>query len=197
MSDVMDMDVLKAGSRKGQAMMEYLMTYGLALFVILVVLAILVAVVLPNLQAPEACQFTQPGFTCNQRPHAIVADANGDVKVLFQLDNAQGKTVNVENILCTTSPIGNIRKNDVEAFGVAVPPLEQEMTAGQSKSVGDAASAITPVIWCIDESGTTLQLAATTNFRGSLAIVYRFTDDVPGAPSRLAVATLSGNVQAE
>jgi hypothetical protein len=51
------------GQRKGQAVMEYLITYGLALFVILIVLAILVAVVLPQLKAPESCQFSQPGFS--------------------------------------------------------------------------------------------------------------------------------------
>lgn len=178
-------------------MMEYLMTYGLALFVILIVLAILVAVVLPNLQAPEACQFTQPGFTCNQKPHALVADSSNNVRMLFQLDNSQGKSVLVENILCTTAPTGNIRKSDVETFGVSVLPAQQEMTAGESKSIGDAASDITAAVACTDENGDALQLAPTTNFRGSLAIVYRFSDDVPGAPSRLAVATVSGNVQAE
>lgn len=200
MRDNMKMDVLKAGSRKGQAMMEYLMTYGLALFVILVVLAILVAVVLPNLQAPEACQFTQPGFTCNQKPHALVSDANtGEVKMLFQLDNAQGKSVELEYILCTSAPTGNVRKSDAEAFGAAVPTAadQDKLGAGQSKTVGDPASDIDVVVTCVDENGDPLQMSAGTNFRGSLAVVYSFADDVPGAPSRLAVATVSGNVQAE
>ena len=176
-------------------MMEYLMTYGLALFVILIVLAILVAVVLPNLQAPEACQFTQPGFTCNQKPHALVADSNNNVKMLFQLDNAQGKSVDIEGLLCTAAPTGNIRKIDVTGFGVTLPAVQ--MTAGESMSAGDVASDISEVIPCVDEDGTVLQLSPNSNFRGSLAVLYRFTDDVPGAPARLAVATVSGNVQAE
>ena len=138
----------------------------------------------------------ESGHTCNQKPHALVADANGDVKILFQLDNAQGKPVVIEGVLCTTAPSGNIRKDDFTTFSKMLSSPVQ-MNAGESATVGDALSDIDDVIICVDEDGTDLQMAAGSNFRGSLAIIYSFVDDVPGAPSRLAVATVSGNVQAE
>lgn len=184
----------KPGSfKKGQAIMEYLITYGLALFVILIVLAILVAVVLPSLRAPTTCQFTQPGFNCNQKEHVLVADSGNNVRIQFQLDNTQGKAIRVTGILCTTAASGNIRKSDVTSNGVVLgSPVV--MASGQSKTVGSPGSDITDEIECVKEDGTTVVLAPASNFRGSLAITYNFQEEVPDAPERLAVATVTGTV---
>ncbi len=182
----------RKGSRKGQAVMEYLITYGLALFVILIVLAILVAVVLPSLKAPETCQFTQPGFTCNQKPHSIVADSGNNVRLLFQLDNTQGKSVVLKGVICTTAATGNVRKADISPFSSEVP-----MAAGESVTIGGPSADITATIECVNEDGTTVKMAPNSNFRGSLGVLYKFAEDQPDAPDRLAVATVTGNVQAE
>jgi hypothetical protein len=185
------------GRKKGQAVMEYLITYGLALFVILIVLAILVAVVLPSLRAPETCQFTQPGFTCNARPHAIVADASDEVNILFQLDNGQGRAITLTGISCHTTSPGNIRKSDVKDLD---PPML--MAAGQSLTFGGADSDLSDEVPCLEEpdaSGTRSPtvLSANSNYKGAIAITYRFQNDVPSAPERLAVATVTGAVQSE
>ncbi len=192
--NVIDMDEKKrkGGFFKGQAVMEYLITYGLALFVILIVLAILVAVVLPSLKAPETCQFTQPGFTCNQRPHTLVADAGNDVRILFQLDNTQGKSVEVLGVVCTVAPGGNVRKTDVNLFASARP-----MAAGESITLGGPSADVVGEIECENEDGTTVKLAPNSNFRGSLGVLYRYAEDQPDAPDRLAVATVTGSVQSE
>ncbi|MFH0737289.1 MAG: hypothetical protein V1827_01415 [Candidatus Micrarchaeota archaeon] len=184
----MKIDLMRSGSMKGQAMMEYLMTYGLALFVILIVLAILVAVVLPSLKAPDTCQFTQPGFTCNQKAHSIVAaDVSNDVRLIFQLDNAQGKSIEVKGVLCTSAPTGNVDKDDVTPFTAV-----KQMSAGQSIVFGSTGDEVP----CYTEGTTTVvKLAPNSNFKGSLAVVYRFEDDL--GPDRLAVATVTGAVQAE
>lgn len=192
------MDDLKRGYRKGQAVMEYLITYGLALFVILIVLAILVAVVLPSLQAPETCQFTQPGFACNSKPHAMVSDADGKVRILFQLDNNQGKGVELIGITCMSTSPGNIRKSDVPEFEDTVSSTERMMAPGSTRSVGDETSDIKQEITCLtDDGSSSLVLPPNSAFKGSIGVVYKFTEDVPGAPSRLAVATVTGNTQAE
>lgn len=175
---------------KGQAVMEYLITYGLALFVILIVLAILIAIVLPSLKAPETCQFTQPGFSCNQKPHAVVAGTGNDVRIVFQLDNTQGKSVEVTRVLCTTAAPGNVRKDVVESEG---SQFTLSMASGQSYAFGASGAEIE----CINEDGTTLKLAPNSNFRGSLGILYKFSEDLPGAPTRLAIATVTSTVQAE
>jgi hypothetical protein len=188
------MDEMKKSGRslRGQAVMEYLITYGLALFVILIVLAILVAVVFPSLKAPEACQFTQPGFTCNQKPHTIVADSTNTVRLLFQLDNTQGKSVVVKGIQCTVAPVGNVKKGDIEDLEDNV-----SMAAGESVTIGGPNADVTEVIECVNEDGSEVKLAPNSNFRGSIGLVFRFAEDQPDAPDRLAVATVAGSVQAE
>ncbi|MCX6777790.1 MAG: hypothetical protein NT157_02800, partial [Candidatus Micrarchaeota archaeon] len=49
--------------RKGQAAMEYLMTYGWAILVIVIVLAALLYLGVFNVRPPEICTFS-PGITC-------------------------------------------------------------------------------------------------------------------------------------
>lgn len=189
-------DLIKSGGyKKGQAVMEYLITYGLALFVILIVLAILVAVVLPSLQAPETCQFTQPGFGCSAKKHVLVADSSNNVRILFQLDNQQGKTVDILDVMCTSAAPGNVRKSDLDPADPSA--FVEQMAAGTSRTFGGSESDLTAEVPCYDEQGTQLTLTAGSSFKGALAVVYKFHEDVPSAPTRLAVATVTGNVQAE
>lgn len=175
---------MKFGSRKGQAVMEYLITYGLALFVILIVLGILVAVVLPTLKAPEACQFTQPGFGCNQKQHVIISDkTDNTVSVLFYLSNDQGSAINITGLLCTTKPAGSVQKSDITALSPTVT-----LAPGGAHSFNSS-------IECTDENGVEVIMTPNSNFKGSLAIKYKRMDDVSGAPERIAVAALTGSVQ--
>ncbi|MDD5171675.1 MAG: hypothetical protein PHF60_01415 [Candidatus ainarchaeum sp.] len=188
-SDIMGiMDKRRWSHKKGQAVMEYLITYGLALFVILVVLAILVAVVLPSLKAPEMCSFSQ-GFTCNQKEHVLVADSANNVRLLFQLDNSQGKAVVVKGVLCTDETAANVQKANVPLLSSTV-----SLSSGQSHQFGGATDNLVP---CTKADATNVVLTPGSNFKGTLAIVYSFSDEVEGAPDRLATATLSGTVQSE
>src|SRR5271157_5545631 len=108
----MDLEKLKKGlkgNKRGQAVMEYLITYGLALFVILIVLAILVAVVLPQLKAPESCQFSQPGFSCSTKQEVIVSSSTDNtVTAIIQLDNQQGRDIELLGVACTGLAPGNV-----------------------------------------------------------------------------------------
>ncbi len=164
--------------------MEYLITYGLALFVILIVLAILVAIVLPSLQPPEVCQFTQPGFSCSNRPHAIIADSSNNVRVVFALSNEQGRAIKDVSVLCTSDPAGNVDTSHPAGFTPISPSV---IASGQEVEVE---------VDCKDGSGQPVILSPGSNFRGTIAIKYKFTDDLSGAPERLAKATISGAVQA-
>jgi hypothetical protein len=187
-SDIMDnMNKRRGSYKKGQAVMEYLITYGLALFVILVVLAILVAVVLPSLKAPEMCQFNQ-GFTCNQKQHVMVADSDNNVRLIFQLDNSQGRAVVVKGVLCTDEASANVQKANVPLL-----TSEVSLSSGQSAQFG----AVGKEVPCKTADDTNVVLTSGSNFKGTLAVVYRFADEVDGAPDRLATATLSGTVQSE
>jgi len=181
----------KPASRKGQAVMEYLITYGVALFVILVVLGILFAVVLPMLKTPTTCKFTDQTFSCDQKAHSLVADKTSNaVSILFQLDNTGSTPVVIKNVLCTTASTGNVKTAD---FKGAFNPVT--LGSGQSMTFGGT-GATKPQIKCNTESGTPVVLTPNSNFRGTLAIEYSNAEEVPGTPSRIAVATVTGPVLA-
>ncbi|NYZ74364.1 hypothetical protein H0O00_04435, partial [Candidatus Micrarchaeota archaeon] len=143
-----------------------------------------------SLKAPDMCQFTQPGFNCNQKQHVLVADTDSNVRLIFQLDNSQGRPVKVLGVLCTDETSANVNK-------AAVTPLpggEVPLASGQSHQFGNSTSQVP----CMKADGTTnVVLTSGSSFKGTLAVVYRFEDEVSDAPSRLAVATLSGTVQSE
>ncbi len=178
---------------KGQAVMEYLITYGLALFVILIVLGILVAVVLPSIKPPELCQFTQPGFGCSSKTHALVSNAANEVRLIFQLDNEKGRTIEVKDVLCTTKSTSSVSKAD---FDLAPSRASVILASGQGKSFGTGSGDFSTVP-CYDDTGNPVILPPGSSFRGAVAILYSFTDDIAGAPDRIAVASVAGTVQAE
>ncbi len=183
-------------SKKGQAAMEYLMTYGWAILVIVIVLAIL-AFYLPQLiQTPESCLFSQQGFSCQERDHVLVADASDNVGLTFQLNNQQGKPVIVRNVLCTTAAPGDVTSE------MAVAPyaaLDWTLSSGGSDVFGNTEDSAPHDVRvpCVTESGASVVLSPNSEFRGHLVIWYEFVDEVPGAPARKATAVLTGNVLPE
>jgi hypothetical protein len=189
--DLEKMTKILKGQMKGQAVMEYLITYGLALFVILIVLAILVAVVLPQLKAPDTCQFSQPGFGCSTKQHVIVSEAGTtQVSAIIQLDNQQSRDIVLNGMLCSGDTAGNIVKdwiyagpNYPDTYGISMP-------AGSSKPF---------TLNCRKNDipgGSSVMLAPGSSFKGSIALLYNYADEVGGAPERMAVATITGTVQA-
>ncbi len=98
--------------------MEYLMTYGWALLVIVIVIAVLIYI--NPFRAPEQCVFDQAGFLC-QKPVLLVTgkapDGVTDVKGLIHatLVNGDRKTIVIQAISCIkgrTSPNGDIANTD-------------------------------------------------------------------------------------
>ncbi len=174
--------ILGKKTSKGQAMMEYLLTYGLALFVIVIVLAILVTVVLPALKPPEVCQFQQPGFSCNQKQAALVS-TGGKLSAIFQLDNQQGRDVTVDFVACLNDAVGNV--NVAEVAAMANPGVS--LNAGSSTTFN---------IKCNNPDKSQTPLNPNANFEGAIGINYHYNDEVAGAPERLAVATITGAAQA-
>jgi len=189
----------KKGFRKGQAVMEYLITYGLALFVILIVLGIIFAIVLPMLKPPTTCKFQDPNFSCDQKEHVLVADASNNVRILFQLNNMGSRSMNVYGVLCTTAAPGNVKKANVANFTGDVPvPIGSGASVSAGLEAGGPVPTDIAIVDCLTEGTTSkVQMAPNSNFKGTLAITYSYQDEVSGAPIRLAVATVTGAVQAE
>jgi len=82
--------------RKGQTAMEYLMTYGWAILIIMVVLAVLfyLGVLNPQTVTPNQCTFP-PGFTCVTNKLSL----NGQLYLV--VGQGTGKNIRITGINCT------------------------------------------------------------------------------------------------
>lgn len=82
---------------KGQAAMEYLVTYGWTILVLVVIIAILIAtgIFSPANFQPEECNF-QPDFPCVN--YIAYNGASGNTNLLFNASNGFGFPIMVENI---------------------------------------------------------------------------------------------------
>ena len=95
---------------RGQAMMEYLVTYGWALLALFLVIALLIAsgVFSPNSFSSQDCTF-QPNLPCS--PYILYVDTtpgptNGQAILNFTLTNGLGFPINVTGVNYTTTDLG-------------------------------------------------------------------------------------------
>jgi hypothetical protein len=160
--------------------MEYLMTYGWAILVIVIVLALL-AFFLPRLtKTPEVCQFSQPGFGCSDNPAVVINSSTQQVEAAFNLQNGKGQAVNVSKILCTTGSFSDANYS----FATPVTPGNELVPAGSTRRM----SAI-----CVDANGNPISLTPNSDFKGVIVIYYNYVNDVTTIP-RPADAVLTGTV---
>ena len=97
------------GKMRGQAAMEYLMTYGWALLVIVIVIAILL--IINPFSAPQGCRFDDLGFSCSNP----VADSSGQLYV--RVTNGQSSNIKVAGVVCTTDRTPNAPQNTGQFSG--------------------------------------------------------------------------------
>lgn len=166
---------LETRSLKAQAAMEYLMTYGWAILVIVLVLAILYFL-LPLAQAPETCQFRQPGFSCSENP-AIIADQNNEISAVFRLQNGKGQTINLSRVLCTTTSLVDANKTSATTVG-------KKISAGSTQTFKAK---------CYDRKGSAIVRSPTTSFSGIIVVYYNYENDVTEI-ERVADAVITGKV---
>ncbi|MFA6328128.1 MAG: hypothetical protein WCY41_01645 [Candidatus Micrarchaeia archaeon] len=160
------------GKRTGQAAMEYLMTYGWALLVIVVVIAILL--VMNPFSAPQSCKFDSVGFVCD-------APAIGTDGYLFmKLTNGNNNAINLFGVKCTQA-----KTNAAPDFTAPTDPLKmvQRQDYYQINS--------TNKVQCTDANGNKLtSIASGTDFSGKIWVYYRNTEDGSDYPMRTASATI-------
>ena len=168
-------------SLKGQAAMEYLMTYGWAILVIVIVLAVLMF--LNPFKAPETCMFQQPGFSCSEAlPMIYQGVNNGKTYVSMQLFNKFGQSVKIHKVLCTTAAIG-----DVQYGSATMPEADVNVGAGASEKFTG--------VPCVNPSGTSqLELNPNAEFKGVISVWYNFENDPDENIMRQASATLTTTV---
>ena len=81
-------------NKRGQAALEFLMTYGWAILVVLVVIGALsyFGVLNPKMLMPEKCTLPS-GFSCED--HLISSNGDGDDTIKFKIRNGFGKTMSI------------------------------------------------------------------------------------------------------
>jgi hypothetical protein len=89
-------------SRKGQAAMEYLMTYGWALLALVIVIIALMATGAfnPSYLIAEECTL-QPDLSCGG--HLLYLDTGGTPILKFRVNNGLGYNIRISDIMVTTS----------------------------------------------------------------------------------------------
>ncbi|MFA5382322.1 MAG: hypothetical protein WC356_04090 [Candidatus Micrarchaeia archaeon] len=104
-------------NKKGQAAMEYLMTYGWALLVIVIVLALLLIILGGYVQGTPSCLFEEAGFVCNEV--TPIMDTSGIVYGQFQ--HSLSEPITITRVACVQ---GQVNKDDVTWSDVPTGSLE-------------------------------------------------------------------------
>ena len=148
--------------RKGQAAMEYLMTYGWALLAIVIVIAALIY--LNPFRAPELCLFQQQGFSCSEPNPQLYSDG-GDVSMNVRIWNKLGKTVKVHGVLCTNAQVTDVQ-------------LDQATLYEDPRTIPTGSSEDFLNVDCRGSDGYQVQMQANEEFRGKMLVWYNYVDDI-------------------
>lgn len=153
---------------KGQAAMEYLMTYGWAILAIVLVIAALIF--LNPFRAPEVCLFEQAGFTCNEPPpqlYVLGSDPEGNLYMNVKVWNQLGQPIIVKSVMCTSAP------------GTEVPQDGKMPVSGMSVQTGASATfSGQTAIPCVNSQGQQIRTSPGQEFRGKLVIWYNYENDI-------------------
>lgn len=146
---------LEYGKKKGQAAIEYLMNYGWAILIMVVVLALLYFLITPA--TGQASCTTQVGFICNDPLPNVVSTVAGTTMDI-RLHNDQASPITISKVLCSTSNV-NTSKATANA---------QTIAGGTYADFKDVS--------CYD-GGATLNLTKRGQFKGYMTFWYASTID--------------------
>ena len=171
---------------RGQAAMEYLMTYGWAILVIVIVLAALLYLGIFNVKPPEVC--TMPsGMTCTKnylfagtKPTAAGANpAAGEARLEATLVNGLQKTIVVTNASCTKDPT---KYEDCAAAGTAAR-CGASAAGGATVPMG---ATLKINVTCLDDNGVQMGFSSGDEYNGKINLAYYFKDEGAGAIRRIS-----------
>ena len=162
-------------AKKGQAAIEYLMTYGWALLVIAIVIVALY-VIMQNQVRSEKC-IASTGFTCDVPQVYVDSSGNAFMSVRFYNDQLQGITV--KKVLCTTTPSSQVDPKLVDPLA----PV-QEIPNGFSGNFTMACK----------NGANPLKFAAGQQFNGYLVVWYNYDNDPNPNVFRMTEASASTTI---
>lgn len=156
---------MMVGKKAGQAAMEYLMTYGWALLVIVIVIAILL--IMNPFSAPQTCRFDSVGFACDN----VAVTTTG--ALLGGITNGNNNGIIIKGVVCTTDKSSTV---------------PGQPTGFTSTNVARQGTYSFPTGTSALSCGTTGAKGA--DFSGKVWIFYSNDEDDASYPVRTASATL-------
>lgn len=167
-----------AGKKKGQAAIEYLMTYGWAILVIAIVIVALYMMTQTSRNV-QMCNMPA-GFVCNDPLPQIYTDASSQDSISLILHNRQGQAINVSGVLCTTkSPA----EADAALMDDSIAPMIQPGTSA------------TFTTKCRNSATSYVTLPSGQQFSGYVIIYYNYDNDPNPTVHRTTIATVADTVQ--
>ena len=164
--------LIKMKKSKGQGAIEFLMTYGWAIFVILIVLGSLIFYLSQIRAFGEFC-FAEQGFTCND---AIAIVNNNNVNVSFIFGNQKDKAITVINATC-------VRGEITENVGKTI--INKEINPGGTTVMS---------VLCY-ENGNILKARENQDVQLNVFVWYNFTNDfVPYRVTKISIKTKTQKV---
>lgn len=171
--------------RKGQAAMEYLMTYGWAILVIVIVLAALLYLGVFNVgqRVPEQCNLPV-GVLCTGAKLT-------SVDLTLTLRNGLGQKMTVCNIICNAQYDSVL--DLLGDYGGTVYACDAgEVTGDVTIDVGDQKT-MTGMLPCTNLAG--LGLAVGEKYNGKLFLTYYLEGDTLGDPLRITMGDMQAVTQ--
>jgi len=170
-------------SRKGQAAMEYLMTYGWALLVIIIVLALFLWIIL-GIEPTRECSPTSAGFICSDPMPAMTVDTAGTIETYGSISNGHGKPIYVRGAFITDA-LGEKPTGGALTTLTGAPSATNSIRLAQGSSVsfedfGSGTCTSCQKVIVVDSEGNEFTSGAITSgeiFQGTLWIAWNYVSD--------------------
>jgi uncharacterized protein (UPF0333 family) len=185
---------MKNKTKKGQAALEYLMTYGWAILVIVIVLGILL-LLFTNMSKVQRCM-TPVGFSCGDSQPIVqtAAGAGTSLSMSMVLQNGLGKSIKIYKAVCfmgaEPSEVPNGIGLDTSGSPVTIQP-------GNTATFSKATSREIPCYFST-EAGSRATGSANQQFNG--VVIYYYLEDpdslaTPDSPRKMTVSVSTSVVQ--
>ncbi len=160
--------------RKGQSAMEYLMTYGWAILVIIIVIAVLfyIGVLNPRNVTPTVCNFP-PGISCSS-----FKLTSPDGQLFLIIGQATGHKIHVTNVACS---------QETTASDTSWTPETVDIIQGETGNLSSTA------IQCYDVNGLAIT-GATAGETAKFRIWINYTEADTGM-TRQVLGDMTGRYE--
>ncbi|MEM3399249.1 MAG: hypothetical protein QXP42_00245 [Candidatus Micrarchaeia archaeon] len=179
---------------KAQAALEYLTTYGWAVMVLIIVIAVLFYIGVLNPSQPLACSFRTPGLSCA----SYKVTTEGELSL--RIGQLTGKTIRVKAIGCTQRDIQPTKEN-IEGLKDECALSEAEIggtgIAIQSGSDAEILADTTKLKCCeLDSAGAEVVTSGNVGetYKGKIYVYY---DEKETKLEHVAIAELSTRYEPE